>query len=61
MRRKSIISFVFLLLIATLAGCNNTTVQKDLEVLRFGYASNSPPVIEAMEEFGRLVSQKTDG
>jgi len=61
MRRKSIISFAFLLLIATLAGCNNTTVQKDVEVLRFGYASNSPPVIEAMEEFGRLVSEKTDG
>ena len=29
--------------------------------LRFAYASNSQPVIDAMNEFGRLVKEKTDG
>ena len=62
MKRKSFISFTIFLLISLLAACNNTTsTQNEEEVLRFGYGSNSPPVIEAMEEFGRLVSEKTNG
>lgn len=52
-----------LLLVLLFAGCSNQANAKvdDKVILRFGYASNSQPVIDAMNEFGRLVSEKTDG
>lgn len=67
-----LIAAVFLLLIS---GCNNqkstasnndnvksADSNKDKQVtLKFGYASNSQPVIDAMNKFGDLVSEKTDG
>ncbi|WP_128255450.1 TRAP transporter substrate-binding protein [Falsirhodobacter deserti] len=31
------------------------------ETLRFGYAENATPTVEAMKEFARLVEEKTDG
>ena len=52
-----------------LSGCgNNSSVAtvadadvNEIVTLRFAYASNSQPVIDAMNEFGRLVKEKTDG
>ena len=52
-----------------LSGCGNnssvaTVADADVNetvTLRFAYASNSQPVIDAMNEFGRLVKEKTDG
>lgn len=31
------------------------------EVLRFGYAQNAAPTVEAMQKFGELVAEKTNG
>lgn len=49
-----------------LSGCgNNSSVAtvadadvNEIVTLRFAYASNSQPVIDAMNEFGRLVKEK---
>lgn len=49
-----------------LSGCGNnssvaTVADADVNetvTLRFAYASNSQPVIDAMNEFGRLVKEK---
>lgn len=42
-----------------LTGC--ATSQSDSVVLRYGYSSNSQPVIDSMNEFARLVEEKTNG
>src|SRR5690625_1078998 len=52
-----------LLLFGILSGCSNVTKadSDNKEVLRFGYASNSQPVIDAMNKFGELITEKTHG
>ncbi|MGG5357501.1 MULTISPECIES: TRAP transporter substrate-binding protein [unclassified Enterococcus] len=56
------------LMILVLSGCaaGSSTIVADAETeeattLRFAYASNSQPVVDAMKEFGRLVEEKTNG
>jgi len=52
-----VISFIF-------SGCSHQTIAKtddEKVVIRYGYASNSQPVIDAMNKFGELVSEKTNG
>lgn len=46
-----------------LSGCGRHSNAKANETitLRFAYASNSQPVIDAMNEFGRLVKEKSNG
>ncbi len=43
-----------------LTGCGGTA-EDDSVVLRYGYSSNSQPVIDSMNEFARLVEEKTNG
>lgn len=43
----------------TLASCGST--DDEATVLRFAYSSNSKPVVDSMQEFGRLVEEKTNG
>ncbi|MGM0124647.1 TRAP dicarboxylate transporter, DctP subunit [Enterococcus sp. AZ194] len=48
--------------LAMLSGCSSSKADSDDKiVLRYAYASNSQPVIDSMNEFGRLVEEKTDG
>lgn len=63
MKRNILVLFTCLLLFGIVSGCSNVTKadSDNKEVLRFGYASNSQPVIDAMKEFGRLLSEKTNG
>lgn len=59
MRRKWLL---LLMACIFLAGCNNWSGKaEDTIVLRFGYASNSQPIIDSMQEFGRLLEEKTNG
>src|SRR5699024_12607342 len=47
-----------------ISGCGDQKSAKsddDKVVLRFGYASNSQPVIDAMNEFGDLLYEQTNG
>ncbi|MGC6767994.1 TRAP transporter substrate-binding protein [Enterococcus sp. LJL128] len=45
-----------------LSGCSQSEAADDGKVvLRYAYASNSQPVIDSMQEFGRLVEEKTNG
>ncbi|RKL65406.1 hypothetical protein CR203_20885 [Salipaludibacillus neizhouensis] len=61
--KKNILALVAgLAMLVLISGCSTRTgAEQDTQVLRFGYASNSQPVIDAMKEFGRLVEEKTDG
>lgn len=43
------------------AGLLATTAMAQAEELRFGYASNATPTVEAMQRFGELVAEKTNG
>lgn len=52
---------VLFLSIMTACSSDNGEKSKDQIVLRYGYASNSEPVIKAMKLFGELVEEKTDG
>jgi len=63
MKRNIFVLLTCFLLFGILSGCSNITKadSNNKEVLRFGYASNSQPVIDAMNEFGRLLSKKTNG
>ena len=45
----------------TLIGLSITSVSAYAENLRFGYASNATPTVEAMKKFAELVDQKTQG
>ncbi|MEI3609012.1 TRAP transporter substrate-binding protein [Pseudogracilibacillus sp. SO10305] len=58
MRTRTILFLFMIPLTIILVGCNSSN---DKEVLRFGYASNSPPVVESMKKFGKLVEEKTNG
>ncbi|MGJ9385358.1 TRAP transporter substrate-binding protein [Salipaludibacillus sp. CF4.18] len=61
--KKNILALVAgLAMLVLISGCSTRAgAEQDTQVLRFGYASNSQPVIDAMKEFGRLVEEKTDG
>ena len=58
MRTRTILFLFMIPLTIIFVGCNSSN---DKEVLRFGYASNSPPVVESMKKFGKLVEEKTNG
>ncbi len=60
MKRK-LKSIIFATVAATLllTGCGGQ--EDDTVVLRYGYSSNSQPVIDSMHEFARLVEEKTNG
>lgn len=45
----------------TLIGLSITSASAYAENLRFGYASNATPTVEAMKKFAELVDQKTQG
>lgn len=45
----------------TLIGLGITSASAYAENLRFGYASNATPTVEAMKKFAELVDQKTQG
>src|SRR5699024_12790504 len=50
--------------LSLISGCDNQSradSNDDKVTLRFGYASNSQPVIDAMNKFGELLSEKTNG
>lgn len=55
-----LMGIIFLLIISG-CGSQKAAESDDTVTLRFGYASNSQPVIDAMNEFGDLLSEKTDG
>lgn len=64
MRKRFTLMLLGLISLIIFTGCSNQTSAKsgdDKVVLRFGYASNSQPVIDSMKEFGRLLSEKTNG
>lgn len=64
MRSKLTLILFGLITLTFFMGCSNQTSEEpddDKVILRFGYASNSQPVIDAMNEFGHLVSEKTNG
>ncbi|MBP1969250.1 tripartite ATP-independent transporter DctP family solute receptor [Virgibacillus natechei] len=61
MKRNTFVLLTCLLLFGIVSGCSNISKAEDKEVLRFAYASNSQPVIDAMNEFGRLLAEKTNG
>ncbi|MBP1048466.1 TRAP transporter substrate-binding protein [Enterococcus sp. BWM-S5] len=45
-----------------LSGCSSSDAASDGKItLRYAYASNSQPVIDSMNEFGRLIEEKTNG
>ncbi len=55
-------SLIFTAIASTvlLTSCGSVTGD-DTVVLRYGYSSNSQPVIDSMNEFARLIEEKTDG
>ncbi|WP_206854336.1 TRAP transporter substrate-binding protein [Candidatus Enterococcus mangumiae] len=63
---KKTLAFALLGIIG-LSGCGSqssvgTVAEAEEQItLRFAYASNSQPVIDAMNKFGELVEEKTDG
>ncbi|MBO0430842.1 TRAP transporter substrate-binding protein [Enterococcus sp. DIV0660C] len=66
MKKVILLAGIFGLSLLGLNGCGSAvnvtaTDEKETINLRFAYASNSQPVIDAMNEFGRLVEEKTDG
>ncbi|SFJ82208.1 tripartite ATP-independent transporter solute receptor, DctP family [Halobacillus dabanensis] len=61
MKRNVILLLVGACVLTMIAGCGLNAKAGDQVVLRFAYASNAPPVKEAMAEFGRLLEEKTDG
>ncbi|MGI8383458.1 TRAP transporter substrate-binding protein [Robertmurraya sp. P23] len=61
MKRNFLLVLVGILLLAVISGCSTKTQAEEKILLRFAYASNSQPVIDSMKEFGRLVSEKTNG
>ncbi|UOQ93340.1 TRAP transporter substrate-binding protein [Halobacillus shinanisalinarum] len=61
MKRNVILLLVGACILTMITGCSLNAKAGDQVVLRFAYASNAPPVKEAMEEFGRLLEEKTDG
>jgi len=64
MKKKFLLIMLGIIFLLTISGCGNQKSAKsddDKVVLRFGYASNSQPVIDAMNEFGDLLYEKTNG
>lgn len=64
MKIKRILSALFLSAVSLLclSGCESfKAAENEAVVLRFAYASNSQPVIDSMNEFGKLVKEKTNG
>lgn len=61
--KKNIVSLILVVFsLFIFAGCSRSeAANSDTIVLRYAYASNSQPVIDSMQEFGRLVEEKTDG
>lgn len=64
MKKRHLLTLLVLLVasVQLLSACSKTEASsEDTIVLRYAYASNSQPVIDSMNEFGRLVSEKTNG
>lgn len=61
MKKNLLLVLIGVLLLAIVSGCSSISQAEEKVVLRFAYASNSQPVIDSMKEFGRLVSEKTNG
>src|SRR5699024_9193072 len=64
MKRKFLLIMLGIIFLLTISGCGDQKSAKsadDKVVIRFGYASNSQPVIDAMNEFGDLLYEKTNG
>lgn len=63
MKRYLVLSFTGFITLLLFSGCSFLADSESDQpvVLRFGYASNSQPVNDAIEEFGRLLSKKTNG
>src|SRR5699024_12692186 len=64
MKKKFLLIMLGIIFLLTISGCGNKKSAKsddDKVVLRFGYARNCQPVIDAMNEFGDLLYEKTNG
>ncbi|MDH6364348.1 tripartite ATP-independent transporter DctP family solute receptor [Enterococcus sp. PF1-24] len=64
MKKRHLISIAAMSILSTslFTACGGSEAKtEDSVVLRFAYASTSQPVIDSMNEFGRLVEEKTDG
>ncbi|KAF1297469.1 hypothetical protein BAU15_07070 [Enterococcus sp. JM4C] len=66
MKKRHVISGLMFSLagLTLLSGCGSGSAKADSNdqvILRYAYSSNSQPVIDSMNEFGRLVEEKTDG
>lgn len=59
--KTALLGSVSLLSLAACGATNGETGSDEAVVLRFSYASNSQPVIDAMNKFGELVEEKSDG
>lgn len=58
---KKIIPIIIIGLLSIILITGYSKNENDSIVLRFAYASNSQPVKDAMAEFGKLLSEKTNG
>jgi tripartite ATP-independent transporter DctP family solute receptor len=62
MKKNVILLLVGAIMLTVFTGCSsNVNATKDQVELRFAYASNAPPVKEAIAEFGRILEEKTNG
>jgi len=64
MKKYLTLILMTLVFLSLISGCDNQSradSNDDKVTLRFGYASNSQPVIDAMNKFGELLSEKTNG
>lgn len=61
LKKNIVLILISIFALVVFSGCSNSTKAEDKVVLRFAYASNSQPVKDAMAEFGRLLSEKTNG
>ncbi|WP_338786530.1 TRAP transporter substrate-binding protein [Metabacillus sp. FJAT-53654] len=58
---KKIIPIILIGLLSVILFTGYSKNENDSIVLRFAYASNSQPVKDAMAEFGKLLTEKTNG
>lgn len=59
--KYAVLSLLSLLALTACGTSGNSATADDQIVLRYGYASNSEPVVKAMHYFGDLVEEKTNG
>lgn len=59
--KYAVLSLLSLLALTACGTSGDSATADDQIVLRYGYASNSEPVVKAMHYFGDLVEEKTNG